>query len=114
MRSSATVNRQEVVSAVAKSAEVTKDQADRVLTAFAETTAAAVSKGDAVRIPGFLTVERVERSARSGRNPQTGESIQIPARYGVKRSEERRVGEERRTSVEPKEGTCKPPGNIRE
>jgi len=78
------VNRQEVVSAVAKSADVTKDQADRVLTAFAETTAAAVSKGDAVKIPGFLTVERVVRSARSGRNPQTGESIQIPARYGVK------------------------------
>jgi DNA-binding protein HU-beta len=43
-----------------------------------------VSKGEKVQITGFLSVERVERSARTGRNPATGEELQIPAGYGVK------------------------------
>lgn len=78
------MNRQDVVSAVASAADVTKDQADRVLSAFADTVSDAVSKGETVRLPGFLTIERVERAARTGRNPQTGETLEIPARYGVK------------------------------
>ena len=43
-----------------------------------------LSKGEAVKITGLLAVERTERAARKGRNPRTGEEIQIPAGYGVK------------------------------
>ncbi|WP_033823280.1 HU family DNA-binding protein, partial [Kitasatospora sp. MBT63] len=44
-----------------------------------------VAKGDEkVTIPGFLTLERTLRAARTGRNPQTGDPVQIPAGHGVK------------------------------
>jgi len=43
-----------------------------------------VAKGEAVKITGLMGIERVERAARTGRNPRTGEEIQIPAGYGVK------------------------------
>lgn len=43
-----------------------------------------LGKGEAVKVTGLLSVERVERAARTGRNPRTGEEIQIPAGYGVK------------------------------
>nr|BFF09672.1 hypothetical protein GCM10025699_09750 [Microbacterium flavescens] len=44
----------------------------------------AVAKGSKVSIPGWLSFERVETSARTGRNPQTGEEIKIPAGQRVK------------------------------
>ncbi|MDU5062488.1 MAG: HU family DNA-binding protein, partial [Actinomyces sp.] len=43
-----------------------------------------LSKGEPVKVTGLMSVERVERAARTGRNPRTGEEIQIPAGYGVK------------------------------
>jgi len=44
----------------------------------------AVSEGRAVRIAGFLTVDRTERAARTGRNPRTGEPLEIPAGHTVR------------------------------
>jgi len=44
----------------------------------------AVSHGDKVTIPGWISFEQVERAAREGRNPATGETLQIPARKAVK------------------------------
>jgi DNA-binding protein HU-beta len=44
----------------------------------------AITRGDKVALPGLLTVERTQRSARTGRNPQTGESIEIAAANTVK------------------------------
>ncbi|MFE3106829.1 HU family DNA-binding protein [Kitasatospora indigofera] len=79
------MNRSELVSAVAERAEVTRTDADAVLAAFADITGEIVAKGDEkVAIPGFLTFERTHRAARTARNPQTGEPIQIPAGYGAK------------------------------
>ena len=78
------VNRTELVAAVAERASLTKTQADAALSALQDVLVESVSKGEAVKITGLLSVERVERAARTGRNPRTGEEIQIPAGYGVK------------------------------
>ena len=79
------MNRSELVSAVAERAAVPAKQADAVIKAFAEVVGEVVAKGDEkVTLPGFLTFERVERAARSARNPRTGEPIDIPAGFGVK------------------------------
>lgn len=78
------VNRTELVAAVAERSSLTKAQADSALSALQDVLVDSVSKGVAVKITGLLSVERVERAARTGRNPRTGEEIQIPAGYGVK------------------------------
>ncbi len=78
------VNRTELVAAVAEKASLTKAQADAALSALQDVIVESVGKGEAVKITGLLSVERVERAARTGRNPRTGEEIQIPAGYGVK------------------------------
>ncbi|MEV8100573.1 HU family DNA-binding protein [Kitasatospora sp. NPDC085879] len=79
------MNRTELVSALSERTEVTRKDADAVLAALAEVIGDVVAKGDEkVTIPGFLTFERTLRAARAARNPQTGESIQIPAGHSVK------------------------------
>ncbi|GAA1984487.1 MULTISPECIES: HU family DNA-binding protein [Kitasatospora] len=79
------MNRSELVAALADRAEVTRKDADAVLAAFAEVVGEVVAKGDEkVTIPGFLTFERTHRAARTARNPQTGEPIQIAAGYSAK------------------------------
>ena len=78
------VNRTELVAAIAERANLTKVQADAALAAFQEVLVDSLSKGEPVKVTGLLSVERVERAARTGRNPRTREEIQIPAGYGVK------------------------------
>ncbi|MFF8786755.1 HU family DNA-binding protein [Streptomyces sp. NPDC015125] len=79
------MNRSELVAALASRAEVSRKDVDAVLSAFALVAGEVVAKGDEkISIPGFLGFERTSRSARTARNPQTGEPIQIPAGYGVK------------------------------
>jgi len=79
------MNRSELVDALADRSGVSKTDADKVLTAFYEEAADLVSRGgDKLTIPGFLSIEQVTRSARQGRNPQTGQTIQIPETKGVK------------------------------
>ena len=78
------VNRTQLVAAIAEKANITKVQADAALAAFQEVLTESLTKGEAVKVTGLFSVERVERAARTGRNPQTGEQIQIPAGYGVK------------------------------
>src|SRR5690625_5711978 len=80
------VNRTELVAAVAERSSLTKSQADAALSALQDVLVESVSKGEAVKITGLLSVERVERAARTGRNPQTGAEIQIPAGYGDRKS----------------------------
>jgi DNA-binding protein HU-beta len=83
-RFSMSVNRTELVAAIAERASLTKTDADAALSALQDVLVDALSKGEAVKVTGLLSVERVERAARTGRNPRTGEEIQIPAGYGVK------------------------------
>lgn len=78
------LSRNDLVAALAAKADTTKSEADAVLSAFSEVLLESVAKGEKVSIPGILSVERVERAARTGRNPSTGETINIPAGYGVK------------------------------
>lgn len=78
------IPRSDLVAALADKADVTKTQADAVLSALSEVILDSVQKGDKVAIPGILSVEKVKRAARTGRNPATGETISIPAGYGVK------------------------------
>lgn len=80
------VNRTELVAAIAQRASLTKSQADAALSALQDVIVESVGKGEAVKLTGLLTVERVDRAARTGRNPRTGEEISIPAGYGVKLS----------------------------
>ncbi|MCX4681608.1 HU family DNA-binding protein [Streptomyces sp. NBC_01433] len=79
------MNRSELVAALSERAEVTRQDADAVLTALASTIGDVVSKGDEkVTIPGFLTFERIHRAGRTARNPQTGEPLEIAPGYAVK------------------------------
>jgi len=74
------VNKNELVSAVARKAGVESDVAGSVLAAFQEVVTESVTAGDAVALAGFLTFERVDKEATTGRNPATGAEIQISAR----------------------------------
>ncbi len=79
-------NRSELVSEVAEKSGLTQKQVSDVLDGVFETFADVVSKGEKLTVPGWLSVERTERAARKGRNPQTGAEIEIPAGYSVKLS----------------------------
>ena len=69
------MNKGELVDQVAKKAEVTKKQADAVITAIFETIMEAVSQDDKVTLVGFGSFESRERKAREGRNPKTGDKM---------------------------------------
>ena len=73
------MNKGELVDSVASKAEVTKKQADIVISATIESIMEAVSSGDKVTLVGFGSFERRHRKAREGRNPKTGEKMEIPA-----------------------------------
>ena len=69
------VNRTELIAAIAEKTKLTKVQADEFLGAFQEVLVENIAKGEAVKITGLMGVERVERAARTGRNPRTGEEV---------------------------------------
>ncbi|MDO5495800.1 MAG: HU family DNA-binding protein, partial [bacterium] len=73
------VNRTDLVAAIAEKSGLNKTQADSALKAFEEVLVSSLSNGEAVKITGLLSVERVERAARTGRNPRTGEAVPIEA-----------------------------------
>jgi len=73
------LNKAELVSSVAEKAEVTKKDAEKVITAVFDAVEAALAKGEKVQLVGFGTFEVRDRAARTGRNPQTGAEIQIAA-----------------------------------
>lgn len=73
------MNKGELVDAIAQKADVTKKEADAVLTALLDTILETVAAGDKVTLIGFGNFEVRDRQAREGRNPKTGEAMQIPA-----------------------------------
>jgi len=80
------LNRAEVTGEIAERAGLTQAQADAALAAFQEILVTALSAGRAVKLTGLFNVERVERAARAGRNPRTGDPIAIPAGFSVRLS----------------------------
>lgn len=73
------MNKAELVDAVVEKAEVSKRDADAIVTAAVEAIMEAVASGSKVSLVGFGSFEPRERKAREGRNPQTGESLKIAA-----------------------------------
>ncbi len=74
----------ELIEAVAKSAGVSKADADRTIGAFFDTVVAAAKKGDKVAWPGFGSFSTSKSKARTGRNPQTGAAVKIAASTRMK------------------------------
>jgi DNA-binding protein HU-beta len=72
------MNKGELVDKVAEKANVTKKQADAILSAMTEAIMEAVSAEDKVTLVGFGSFEARKRQAREGRNPKTGETMTIP------------------------------------
>jgi len=73
------LNKSELINAIAEKSGLTKKDSEKALNAFVEAVEESLIKGDKVQLIGFGTFEVRERSARKGRNPQTGEEIMIPA-----------------------------------
>ena len=74
------MNKEELVKEISKKAKVSQKQASEILAITLETIEKSVSKGKKVTLVGFGTFEARKRSARKGRNPQTGSEINIPAK----------------------------------
>lgn len=73
----------ELVEAIAEKTGLTKADATRALDATFEVITKALKKGERVPVAGFGTFNVSKRKAREGRNPQTGETVKIPARVAV-------------------------------
>lgn len=73
------MNKADLIDAMAEGSSLSKTDAERALNAFLQTVKDALGKGDNVVLTGFGTFEVADRAARKGRNPRTGEEIDIPA-----------------------------------
>jgi DNA-binding protein HU-beta len=78
------MNKSELIDAMAEKAGLTKADAKKSLEAFIDSTTDALGKGDKLALVGFGSFSVSERAARTGRNPQTGKEIKIPAKKVVK------------------------------
>jgi DNA-binding protein HU-beta len=74
------MNKAQLIDAIAHEAKLTKADAKKSLDAFIKATTVALKKGDRVALVGFGSFSVSKRSARTGRNPQTGKEINIAAR----------------------------------
>lgn len=77
------MNKQELIAATAEATDLTRSAVERVLNSLLDNIQAAAKKGEEVAIHGFGKFSPVTRAARVGRNPQTGETISIPARVDL-------------------------------
>jgi DNA-binding protein HU-beta len=73
------MNKAELIDAVAAAADLPKGEASRAVEAVTQAIADELSKGGQVAVVGFGTFQVKHRAARTGRNPKTGEALQIPA-----------------------------------
>ena len=73
------MNKTELVAAIADKAGIAKKDAEKALSAFLDTVAEELKKGEKIQLVGFGTFEVSERAERTGRNPQTGKEMTIAA-----------------------------------
>ncbi|MEM7096430.1 MAG: HU family DNA-binding protein [Actinomycetota bacterium] len=79
------MNKSELVEKISENTGMTKSDVDTALSGFFEVVSAHVaSSSEKITIPGFLSIEQVQRAGRMGRNPRTGEPIEIAAKKSVK------------------------------
>ncbi|MCX7736198.1 MAG: HU family DNA-binding protein [Candidatus Kapabacteria bacterium] len=97
------LNKAQLVSSIANASGLTKVQSEKALGATLEAIKGELAKGENVTLIGFGTFTVAERKARTGKNPQTGETIKIPARKVPKF----RPGKALHEIVDPKKSTKK-------
>ena len=78
------MNKGELVSKIAAEAGLTKADSEKALNALIKTVSETLKKGDKISLVGFGSWAVAERAARTGRNPQTGKELKIPAKKVVK------------------------------
>jgi DNA-binding protein HU-beta len=78
------MNKADLINAIASESKLTKAAASRALDAFINSATKALKKGERVALVGFGTFTVTKRAARTGRNPQTGTEIKIPAKKVAK------------------------------
>jgi len=78
------MNKADLIDAMAADAGISKAAAKKALDSFTSNVSNTLAKGDRVSMVGFGTFSTSKRSAREGRNPQTGKKIQIPAKTVAK------------------------------
>lgn len=78
------MNKAQLIDAIAEKANLTKADAKKALDAFVDATSGALKDGDRVALIGFGSFSVATRSARTGRNPQTGKTIEIAEKKVVK------------------------------
>jgi DNA-binding protein HU-beta len=78
------MNKTELINQIAESADITKAAAGKVLTGITDAITDSLQQGENVSLIGFGSFSAVKRDARTGRNPQTGKAMKIPAKTVVK------------------------------
>lgn len=78
------MNKGDLIGKIAADSGISKAEATKALDSFIDTTVGAVKEGDKVTLVGFGTFSSTKRASRKGRNPQTGQEINIPAKTVVK------------------------------
>lgn len=78
------MNKAQLIDQIALKSGLTKADARKVLEAFIDTTSEVLKSNDRIALVGFGSFSLSERKARTGRNPQTGKEIQIPAKKVIK------------------------------
>ena len=73
------MNKAELIAAVAEKAELSKKDAEKAVKALTDVISQELVKGEKIQLVGFGTFEVSERAAREGRNPKSGEVMNIPA-----------------------------------
>jgi len=73
------MNKTELVEAIAKETGLSKKDSEKAVKAFVDVVSKQLKKKDKVQLVGFGTFETSKRAARTGKNPQTGETMKIPA-----------------------------------
>lgn len=73
------MNKKELIDEISKTSKLTKTDSETALNAVISCLTKLLAKGDSIVLPGFASISVKERAARTGRNPATGEAINIPA-----------------------------------
>ena len=77
------MNKQDLINRVSELTGNTKRDAEAVINSIISAITGAVSRGDRIEVKGLMTVRVTDRPARTGRNPKTGETVQVAARRAV-------------------------------